>query len=137
MDGTDTSEAYLHYIRRQNTITEANAEATRGTITKAYEYALQECGTDRESGEIWQEYIAFIAEVKVGISSPPHGARSDRKPKDTCDAQAQIDTLRKIYQQAVRIPLNNVEALWKAYDAFESSNNKATVSTGGTARNRS
>ena len=64
MDGTDTSEAYLHYIRRQNTITEANAEATRGTITKAYEYALQECGTDRESGEIWQEYIAFIAEVR-------------------------------------------------------------------------
>ena len=65
---THGPEAYLHYIRRQNTITEANAETTRGTITKAYEYALQECGTDRESGEIWQEYIACLGEVKAGIS---------------------------------------------------------------------
>jgi hypothetical protein len=26
---------------------------------------LNECGTDRESGEIWQEYIAFVAEPTV------------------------------------------------------------------------
>jgi hypothetical protein len=65
-----TSEAYLHYIRRQNPVTEANAETVRATITNAYEYALRECGTDRESGEIWQEYIAFVSEPTV---SEPEG----------------------------------------------------------------
>lgn len=39
-----------------------------------------------------------------------------------------MDNLRKVYQRAVCIPLNNVEALWKAYDAFESGLNKLTVS---------
>ena len=38
-----------------------------------------------------------------------------------------MDNLRKVYQRAVCIPLNNVEALWKAYDAFESGLNKLTV----------
>ena len=40
-----------------------------------------------------------------------------------------MDNLRKVYQRAVCIPLNNVEALWKAYDAFESGLNKLTVSS--------
>jgi cleavage stimulation factor subunit 3 len=38
-----------------------------------------------------------------------------------------MDALRKVYQRAICIPLNNVEALWKAYDAFESGLNKLTV----------
>jgi cleavage stimulation factor subunit 3 len=61
------SEAYLHYIRRQNPITEGspNVEATRVTVTKAYEFALKECGSDRESGDIWQEYVSFLGEPSV------------------------------------------------------------------------
>lgn len=72
------SEAYLHYIRRQNPIAEGapNAEQTRGVITKAYEFALKECGTDRESGEVWQEYIDFINNASVsGITFVGAGPR--------------------------------------------------------------
>ncbi|ORX39874.1 hypothetical protein BD324DRAFT_667355 [Kockovaella imperatae] len=107
-------KAYLHYIRRQNPITEgaADVEQIRTTISKAYEFALQQCGTDRESGEIWQEYISFVSEPN---------------PKNTWETQQQMDSLRKIYQRAVCIPLNNVEILWKAYDAFESGLNKLTA----------
>lgn len=36
-------------------------------MTKAYEFALKECGNDRESGELWQEYIAFLADNSVNI----------------------------------------------------------------------
>nr|XP_019042697.1 hypothetical protein I302_08402 [Kwoniella bestiolae CBS 10118]OCF21627.1 hypothetical protein I302_08402 [Kwoniella bestiolae CBS 10118] len=106
-------KAYLHYIRRQNPIIDSapNAEAVRGTITKAYEFALKECGYDRESGEIWEEYIKFISEGPA---------------KNQWEIQAQQDTLRKLYQRAVCIPLNNLESLWKSYDTFESSVNKAT-----------
>lgn len=42
-----------------------NVEQTRTTITNAYEVALKECGVDRESGDIWQEYITFLRESKV------------------------------------------------------------------------
>ncbi|ORY33805.1 hypothetical protein BCR39DRAFT_519303 [Naematelia encephala] len=107
-------KAYLHYIRRQNLVTDgaSNADQVRNTVSQAYEYALKECGNDRESGEIWQEYISFLAEPS---------------PKNTWDIQQQQDNLRKVYQRAVCIPLNNIEALWKAYDAFESNTNKLTA----------
>ena len=61
----DVTEAYLHYIRRQNPISNGNSDSVRGIINNAYDFALRSCGTDRESGEIWQEYIAFIAGPKV------------------------------------------------------------------------
>ncbi|WWC69469.1 uncharacterized protein I206_103409 [Kwoniella pini CBS 10737] len=105
--------AYLHYIRRQNPVIESapDVETTRGTIIKAYEFALKECGYDRESGEIWEEYIKFVSEGSA---------------KNQWETQALQDNLRKLYQRAICIPLNNLEALWKAYDAFESGVNKAT-----------
>ena len=52
---------------------------------------------------------------------------TDVKHKATWDAQQQMDSVRKLYQRAVCIPLDNVEALWKAYDAFESGLNKGIV----------
>jgi len=57
----------LHYIRRQNPVTESagNVEQVRTTVTQAYEFALKECGTDRESGEVWQEYVSFLADYSV------------------------------------------------------------------------
>ena len=39
-----------------------------------------------------------------------------------------MDLLRKLYQKAVKIPLSNVEQIWKDYDAFENGLNKLTVS---------
>lgn len=51
------------------------------------------------------------------------------QPKNHWEVQAQQDALRKIYQRCVSIPLLNLEALWKQYDAFESSINKATAKT--------
>ncbi|WVQ78099.1 hypothetical protein IAT38_000180 [Cryptococcus sp. DSM 104549] len=106
--------AYLHYIRRQNPVPEgtSSVESVRSTITKAYEFALNECGVDKESGGIWDEYIKFVAS---GPSS------------NQWEVQAKQDALRKVYQRAVCIPLNNIEALWKAYDAFETSISKLTA----------
>ena len=52
---------------------------------------------------------------------------SDGQAKNTWETQQQMDRLRAVYQRAICIPLNNIEALWKAYDAFESGLNKQTV----------
>lgn len=38
-----------------------------------------------------------------------------------------MDALRKVYHRAVQIPLENVEGLWKEYEAFENALNKITV----------
>lgn len=108
------AEAYLHYIRRQNPSDGSEGEKARETVVQAYEFALKECGIDRESGEIWQEYIQYLGESKT---------------KNPWEIQQNIDNLRKVYHRAVAIPLNNVESLWKAYDAFESAQNKQTAKT--------
>jgi hypothetical protein len=39
-----------------------------------------------------------------------------------------MDTLRKLYQRAVCIPLDNIEQIWKEYDSFEHQMSKMTVS---------
>lgn len=52
---------------------------------------------------------------------------ADIQFKNQWEEQQQKDNLRKIYQRAVCVPLNNVEALWKSYDAFENGMNKQTV----------
>ena len=85
---------------------------TRDTVTKAYEFALQHVGQDKDSAELWSEYIQF---VKSGQTS------------STWEEQQKMDALRKIYQRAVQIPLENVEILWKDYEAFENMLNKITV----------
>lgn len=67
-DGLTLVESYLHYIRRQNPIPPAgspNIDTVRSTIRKAYEFALRDCGEDRESGDIWKEYIVFLGEGEV------------------------------------------------------------------------
>jgi cleavage stimulation factor subunit 3 len=64
-------EQYLQYIRRQNPVVDGAgaADPARNTISSAYEFALGQCGTDRASGEIWQDYIKFLQGPRVRIYS--------------------------------------------------------------------
>lgn len=72
----DRSGSYLHYIRRKNPVKEGpTAGETRAIIVKAYDFALEKCGMDRESGEIWQEYLEFLASSKVRPA--PHLLKTD------------------------------------------------------------
>ncbi|KAL5508671.1 RNA14 [Sanghuangporus vaninii] len=103
----DLWKFYIIYVRRVNAIPE-----TRDTVAKAYDFALQHVGQDKDSADIWAEYIQF---VKSGPAS------------STWEEQQKMDQLRKIYQRAVQIPLENVETLWKDYEAFENGLNKITA----------
>jgi hypothetical protein len=38
-----------------------------------------------------------------------------------------MDLLRSVYRRAVQIPLDNLEQIWREWDAFENSLNKLTV----------
>lgn len=103
----DLWKFYLTYVRRRNV-----GPATRDVVRKSYEFALNHVGQDKESGEIWNDYIQFI---KAGETS------------STWEEQQKMDALRKVYHRAVQIPLDNVERLWSELEAFETGLNKITA----------
>lgn len=107
---------YLNYIRRMNDLTNDATGNARTTVSQAYDFVLANIGVDRDSGNIWQEYIQFIR----GIPGQLGGS--------TWQDQQKMDSLRKAYQRAICVPMSTVSGLWKEYDQFEMSLNKMTVS---------
>ncbi|KAF8320076.1 Suf-domain-containing protein, partial [Clavulina sp. PMI_390] len=106
----DLWKFYLIYIRRVNP--NPNEANSRNTIKKAYEFALNHVGQDKDAGDIWKDYIDFLKSTE---------------PATTWDAQQRMDALRSAYHRAVVIPVENVETLWRDLDAFENSLNKITA----------
>ncbi|GAA5850924.1 hypothetical protein JCM8547_009132 [Rhodosporidiobolus lusitaniae] len=106
---------YLDYIRRVNPVDPANleqAKQARSVIASAFEFALGHVGFDRRAGEIWGEYIAFLKEGQT---------------RGTWEEQQKMDALRKAFTRAVQTPINNVEAIWQDYNAFENNLSKMTA----------
>jgi cleavage stimulation factor subunit 3 len=108
---------YLNYIRRRNDLNNDASGKARQTITQSYEFVIEKIGMDRDSAGIWQDYIQFI---KNGPGSVNGSGWQD---------QQKMDQLRKAYHRAICVPMAALNTLWKEYDAFEMSLNKATVST--------
>ncbi|KAF7318017.1 hypothetical protein HMN09_00309000 [Mycena chlorophos] len=105
----DLWRAYLDYVQGTN----PQGTTTRETVRKAFEFALNHIGQDRDSGFIHAAYLKFLADADW-------------------DPQQKMDTLRKAYHSAVQIPLDNVEKFWSDLEAFEIGLNKIT--TRGTCR---
>ncbi|KAI9209457.1 uncharacterized protein BJ171DRAFT_487077 [Polychytrium aggregatum] len=108
----DLWKVYLTYIRKIHPVTNVSVEKrteNRATITKAYEFVLQNIGIDKESGSIWSDYLNFI---KSG------------ETKSTYEEQQKMAQLRAVYHRVIAIPISNIEAIWKEYDVFENGLNK-------------
>lgn len=110
---------YLSYTRRVNPLPPATGgeedgprEQARRLLEGAYEFALKFVGMDKDSGSIWTEYIALIKE---------------REARGGWKEGQKMDDLRRVYQRAVSVPLANIEAIWKDYDAYENGLNKLTA----------
>jgi cleavage stimulation factor subunit 3 len=97
----DLWKSYLNFVQLTKT--------SREEMIKAYEFALEYMSMDIFSTVIWKDYINFIKEVK---------------PKNQYEEGQQINLLRKLYQRAIRNPMNNLEDIWKEYDAYENELNK-------------
>ncbi|KAF7301152.1 CFIA complex component [Mycena indigotica] len=104
----DLWRCYLDYVQGTN----QHSAQTRETIRKAFEFALNHIGQDRDSGFIHAAYIKFLNEAETTT---------------TWDTQQKMDGLRKVYHRAVQIPLDNVEKLWSDLEAFENGLNKITA----------
>ncbi|GAB5590553.1 mRNA 3'-end-processing protein rna14 [Umbelopsis nana] len=109
----DLWKFYLNYIRRINSTDDGKLESdTRTVIEKAYDYVLNNVGIDKDSGPIWSDYIFFLKNAETS---------------NTWEEQRKMDSMRRVYQRAVAIPLNNVEHLWKEYDQWENGLNRLTA----------
>ncbi|KAJ7738637.1 Suf-domain-containing protein [Mycena metata] len=106
---TELWNLYLTYVRRINSPT---SSAGRENVRKAYEFALENIGQDRDSGPMWAGYIQFL---------------SAGEGNSAWDASQKIEALRKTYHRCVQIPLDNVELLWSQYEAFEMGLDKITA----------
>ncbi|KAM5355684.1 hypothetical protein ACJ41O_002330 [Fusarium nematophilum] len=105
---------YLNYIRRRNDLNNDPSGQARRTITQSYEFVIDNIGVDRDSGNIWQDYVQF---VKNGPGQTGGTGWQD---------QQKMDQLRKVYQRAIAVPMLTVNNLWKEYDQFEMGLNKIT-----------
>ena len=111
----DTWNLYLDYLRRIHPLIGDVDGSKRGIISSAFEVILDHVGLDPDAGKLWREYVEF---VKSGPGIAGGSGWQD---------QQKMDMLRKAYQRAVRIPHSEYAKLWKEYDAFEHSVNKATA----------
>ena len=112
----DLWSTYLSYIRRRNPLVTDTTGKARQTVSQVYDFVLSTIGIDKDSGQIWQDYIDFIR------SGPGQAGGTGWQD------QQKMDLLRKAYQRAVCVPTEATTTLWKEYDAFERGVNKTTVS---------
>lgn len=80
--------------------------------TEAFEFAINSVGIDLESGSLWLKYAAFV---------------SSWKSENALEDAQKIQMIRKIYHRAVSVPLNDIESVWKQYDAFENELSRSTA----------
>ena len=106
---------YLDYIRRRNNLISDASGTARQVISQAYEFVLNNVGIDKDAGYIWKEYVQFL---RSGPGTPGGNDWRD---------QQKMDSLRKAYRQAIVIPNQELESIWRDYYAFETQLNAVTV----------
>lgn len=107
---------YLNYIRRRYDLNNDPNGESRRILSMSYDFVIASVGIDRDSGQLWKDYIQFI---KSGPGQVGGSGWQD---------QQKMDQLRKAYHRAITVPMFALTDLWKDYDQFEMSLNKTTVS---------
>lgn len=109
---------YVSYIRRRNSMTTGDVAKSYKIISDAFNFALNNVGMDKDSGQLWQDYVDFVK------SGP--GVVGGVGWQDT----QKMDALRLAYHKAIAVPMSALNSLWKEYDVFETSMSKINVSIG-------
>ncbi|KZT38713.1 Suf-domain-containing protein [Sistotremastrum suecicum HHB10207 ss-3] len=104
---------YLHHIK-------FTRRCDVQTVHRAYEFALDCIGHDKDAGEVWLDYINFID----GPIPLRDWRKSGSRSITAKEAVVRINDMRRLYRRALQIPLVLLDTIWDAYCEFEN-----TVST--------
>jgi cleavage stimulation factor subunit 3 len=96
-------------------MTQADNSNSYKIIHEAFTFTTNVIGLDKDSGKLWQDYIAFL---KTGPGTVGGTGWQDG---------AKVDALRAAYQKAIAIPTESISALWREYDTFETGLSKINV----------
>ena len=117
----DLWRVYLRFIR---TLNDPRGAEGLLEIRQAMEFALDHVGQDLRAGPIWQEYVLFLMEPKVG--TPEFEALFGKGPEGQEETQ-RITAVRRSYHRALIVPSAALENLWIGYERFESSTGNKTL----------
>lgn len=106
---------YLDHIRRYFPL---HVDTNSQIVHRSFQEVVKNVGVDKDAGQLWIDYIAFTKSGPgvIGGNSWVDGQK--------------MDQLRKVYHQAICVPTEQIETIWKEYSAFEMGLNKVTVRTG-------
>lgn len=104
----DLWHLYLDYIR---TVHGEGDESGAKAIREAYEFAVEHVGQDPRSGQLWTDYINFLRRVRADYAFTT--------PRPGQEESMRMMEIRKAFKQALVVPQNSIDSLWKEYEAFE------------------
>lgn len=93
----------LDKVNRQD---EKQYNLARQTFENALERAVVNVGMAPDSYPLWRAYIDFVKEFPE---------------LNTADPARRVQSLRKVYQRAICVPLHDLDTLWREYETLERS----------------
>lgn len=107
-------ELYKWYLNVVQEISKARGADGQVQVKKALEHTCEQLGQGPESGELWERYIAFLRGLVPGTDE-------HRKvfPVPGQEEARQKEVLRKAYHQALSVPHDRLDDLWRGYERFE------------------
>lgn len=99
----DLCRTYVLYVRRVNDVI-TGGEKARSTVVLAFDFAVNKCGIDIDSSDLWNDYLDFFKTWTPGTS---------------WEQQQKNDLIRKLYRRCLVIPNSRIESMWSGYTKWE------------------
>lgn len=107
----DLWKTYLRFVVDAMSA-EPDQSNRRVMIMGAYEHALSKVGIDIDAYSIWMEYIRYLKSEAYRASDEQESYLKDK--------------IREVFQNAISVPMHNLDDLWKEYDEFEHNRDKSS-----------
>lgn len=99
----DLCRTYVLYVRRVNDVI-TGGEKARSTVVSAFDFAVNKCGIDVDSSDLWNDYLNFF---------------KTWTPATSWEQQQKNDLIRKLYKRCLVIPSTRIESMWSDYTKWE------------------
>ena len=105
---------YASYMASTNDVT---TEEGVNTMKSVYEYSVDVVGEDADAGDLWMDYCQFLRGTEATLIVTDVAVEQAPSARDMI--------VRRTYQKAISVPMHKLDAVYKAYEAFELEKNKA------------